>query len=247
MLQIQFKYEAPITTTIDKFRHRFDSQEACEAQALLGSRVFTGTKAQMIASFCQGRSYRLDYIDKSYSVMRNLGLNANFKTLEACQTELKSMERVVSSYDMRAVLSNCKEVSTISRDGSYFRSEFFYFATYNRTLHVIKGRQVENDCLSQRTTIERDFADADIRLSHQFCTGYDEEREFLVYLDESSSVIPAVKEFKGIAYVDSQACMNNLSEIRARFSQLGKKTVYAFCDQKRTNTFIPTIHYAQTR
>lgn len=244
-VQINMKYEAPITTYIDRFRHQFKSSEVCEAQAALSSTIFSQSKNLFIASFCQGRTYRFDYIDNTYSVMRNLGLNAQFKTEAQCMGELKKIEKVVADYGMTTLISNCREFETIRRDGKYYRPEFFYLSVYSKKLNVIRGREVQNNCLSQRATIERDFADADIRLSHQFCSGYESVREYLVYLDESASVIPAIKEYQGTTYADAQTCEQKRADIVAVFAQTKKMTVYSYCEKRGETRHTPMVYYAR--
>ena len=99
--------------------------------------------------------------------------------------------------------------------------------------------------MSQRATIERDFADADIRLSHQFCSGYESVREYLVYLDESASVIPAIKEYQGTTYADAQTCEQKRADIVAVFAQTKKMTVYSYCEKRGETRHTPMVYYAR--
>lgn len=244
-VRINFNYESPITTIIEKFRHEFKTAEACEIQASISSRILNNSKSLFVASFCEGRNFRFDYVDKTYSVMRNLRMNANFETRQDCLTEVKNLEKVAGQYNMTTVIATCREIPTIRRDDVFYRADFVYMSVYNKTLNVIRGKEVDGNCLSEQAEIERAFSEADIRLSHQFCSGFGTSREYLVYLDESASVIPAVKVYKGAAYSDAQTCDQKRVDLVNIFSQRSRPTVYSFCEKRMDKKYVPMVYYAQ--
>lgn len=238
-LKIKFNYEAPTAGNIERFRLEMKSKESCAEKLVLVENRINQSGNTHIASYCNGRALHIDYIDRTFSVLRDLRIDAKFTSKEICLAEIKNINTALTANGMHSLISFCTTVK-LYNGGVYYRPNLYYTANYTLNLTAIKGRKAAGGCFNQTVSVERNFQDAGVVLAHKFCA----EREHLIYVNKTRGFGELVKKYSGLTYDNVATCESELKSLISKFETQKRVPVYYYCDQLSEKRFKPTLHYA---
>lgn len=248
-VQLRFNYEAEITKDFSRYDYEFRNQALCQAQVQRSSQTVTSTGNIFVTAFCASNKYYLDYIDLTYSMIKQLKVKATFSLLNHCQAELKNISKALSANKMTAVVSYCSAYKFYGTNEIYYKINMSYLTPASQNMRIIEGRKLVNSaCFDLDVSIERTFSDAGINIAHKFCSSgssRDVGQEFILYTDHSRALNGKVKKYEGSSYATIASCGYQLEDLVVKFRGLKREAVYNYCAQTRLGKFIPTIHFIQ--
>ena len=245
-LVISFRYEALGAAGIDSFKIPVGKRANCQAIVSSVKTAISNAKNIFLAGFCASGELRVDYLDRAYTMVKNLKTSAKFSSLNNCEQQLGDIKKAMASNEMYPLYMTCAPYKSLFEDYQFYRIKLFYMTDYRKSLEVLAGRQVSGDCLAQGAQIDRAFELAGLVLAHKFCsdkTKYNNPREFLIYLNKNRVATKQVREYQGLAYSNLVVCENELKVLEQKFEKLGRKNLYTFCDLKGKESFVPKIYY----
>lgn len=242
--KLQFNYLHPFTKRLDTDKVTISDDKECEKINSTIENKISQAGNVYVHSYCERNELKINQIDLTYSLMREMNKLGKFSSLNMCQSFLKTFENKASKSNVFVIASDCKKQSIYNSDVTYYSPSANVLANHKLNLQAIKGRVVNtlNNCEIANEDTRRNFSIAGVNLVHSYCDNSNNSfQEYMIYLKPELPYF--IEEYRSIPTTSMNSCVDSIERIESTLLSVDKKILYSYCKEIREDLFKPMVTY----
>lgn len=248
-VQIKFEYMASVTQRIESFQVYMQPNQKCgDIDSLAIANKVEAAGNIFIASYCEHRRLKIDYIDLTYSMIRDLKIDTSFNDREACEKFVTKQTKEVESRvaGVIFVIKKCRAVRTISQNQAYYVPLAYYISNFKHRVQIMQGQSYERVCSTNSVQVEANMQKAGLKLLSSFCRNTrgmlnnEQVSENFIYLMPQE--VYQLERYESRVSTDRVACEQNIEKVEEAFINLKYKLIYSYCE-KNKDSYKAIINY----